>query len=313
MRQIFAILIFSLSLSAQADNMDDMVRSLTEKAKGAIAQTHPIDYREFSEKIKSLGASARNVSYQPAPRQQLKGHGSPDNCPEFYRFGPPKFSEAKVERRVFYLCRIGYAAAFDPATKTPLWSAEHLTSASVHGREPRSNNFQPDPDLPYGASSQLADYSHSGYDRGHMSPAGDMRTDPNAMSESFYLSNMVPQAPDNNQNIWKNIETLTRNEAQHRGELFVVTGPIYDGHFDTIGRDHVAVPTHLYKIILDAKTGANLAFIVPNVNGLDQYSYGRYVVSIREVEKRTGINFHSTLPQATQDKIETATNGFGVH
>lgn len=104
--------------------------------------------------------------------------GQPNpNCPQFQAFGYPSTNNPKILRRGFYTCRIGYAALYDPAEKTPLWVAQRLTKSSFAANAERGQlDFIPDPDIPYGAMPFDSDYEGSGYDKGHMAPAGDFKS-----------------------------------------------------------------------------------------------------------------------------------------
>jgi endonuclease G len=225
--------------------------------------------------------------------------GSIAGCEEYAKFGiPGKNGEL--------LCRKGYLLAHDSTNKTPIWVIEHLTAEKAKGTLPRYNKFQADPDLEEGERAELSDYKGSGYDKGHMAPSADMRWDQQAMEECFYLSNMVPQVGKGmNQGIWKNLEEDIRQWSIDREELYVFTGPIYDGGTKKkIGDNKVAVPTHLYKIVYDPIKVEAIAFIMPNEK-LDSKDMPKYIVTIREVEKKTGLNFLSKISKHKQDIIET--------
>ncbi|MDP2762807.1 MAG: DNA/RNA non-specific endonuclease [Sideroxyarcus sp.] len=189
--------------------------------------------------------------------------------------------------------------------KVPIWVAEHLTREKTSASFERTNDFRPDLDIKAGERAKLSDYKGSGYDRGHMAPAGDMRWDQQAMSESFFLSNMVPQTGKwMNQGIWKDLEEKVRLWALSRGEVYIYTGPIYVTTApDTIGTNRVAIPTHLYKIIYDPITVDTIAFIMPNIK-LKSSDMPTFIVTIREVEEKTELNFLSRLKQNIQDAIE---------
>jgi len=224
--------------------------------------------------------------------------GSIDDCKEFSRLGiPGKQGEL--------LCRKGFLLSHSSEHKTPLWVIEHLTAEKAQGNLPRYNKFQPDPDLEEGERAELKDYKSSGYDRGHMAPAADMKWDQQAMVECFYLSNMVPQVGKGmNQGIWKNLEEYVRNWAIDRGALYVFTGPIYEGGIKkTIGNNKVAVPSHLYKIVYDPQKAEAIAFIMPNEK-LDSEDMPNYIVTIREIEEKTGLDFLSNMEKHVQDNIE---------
>lgn len=224
--------------------------------------------------------------------------GPIEECSEFATFGVPSATGD-------LLCRKGFLLAHDPEKKTPLWVAQRLTPERVSGPARRSNNFKADRELEQGKRAELSDYKGSGFDRGHMAPAGDMAWDPQAMSESFFLSNMVPQVGEGmNRGIWKELEEKVRKWARERGELFVYSGPIYDKEPKTIGRNRVAVPSYLYKVVLDPKHREALAVIMPNQK-LRSEDMPKYLVPVREVEKKTGLDFFALLPDPEEERIET--------
>jgi endonuclease G, mitochondrial len=226
--------------------------------------------------------------------------GPIEDCKEFTTYGVPGLSGN-------LLCRKGYLLSHDPARKTPVWVIEHLTRGKAKGTVARSDDFQADLDLDKGKRAELSDYQGSGYDRGHMAPAADMSWDTQAMFESFYLSNMVPQVGIGmNRGIWAALENRVRKWVLERGELYVYSGPIYAGkEAETIGGNHVAVPGFLFKVVLDPGQKEAIAVIMPNQK-LKTEDMPRYLVSVREVEKQTGLHFFSTLPAPEQDKIESA-------
>jgi len=225
--------------------------------------------------------------------------GPIDDCREFTAFGVPGASGD-------LLCRKGYLLAHDPARKTPIWVVEHLTREKLKRKVTgRSEDFRADPDLPEERRAELSDYRGSGYDRGHMAPAGDLTWDEQAMSESFYLSNMVPQVGiGNNRGIWMELEKKVRSWGLERGELFVYTGPIYRADdLETIGENGVAVPGRLYKVVLDPERKEVLAIILPN-RKLRTQDLPKYLVSVREVERETGLDFFAILPAQEQERLE---------
>ena len=172
------------------------------------------------------------------------------------------------------------------------------------GIYPRSNNFRPDPDLPQGERAELKDYRRSGYDRGHMAPAAAMKWDQQAMSESFLLSNVAPQGPRFNRGIWRVLEKKVRDWTTQRGELYVVTGPIYVwNETETIGPDQVSIPTHFYKVIFDPVRIEAIAFILPNQK-LNSDDLPTFIVSVDQVEAETGLDFFSEIEDNVEDLVE---------
>ena len=125
-------------------------------------------------------------------------------CPSHFADGAaPEITNAKLSQKIQVLCFEGYALLHSGVSRTPLWSAEDLTPARLREAKhlKRKNAFHPEDQLPIEDRSELHDYARSGFDRGHMSPSGDMPT-ATAQFESFSLANMVPQNPNNNQNLW---------------------------------------------------------------------------------------------------------------
>src|SRR5690606_30581000 len=128
------------------------------------------------------------------------------------------------------------------------WVYYLLAPSMIQGAFDRTDDFRPDPAVSTG-SAELHDYVGSGFDRGHLAPAADMKVSHTAMSESFYLSNMSPQAPSFNRGGWKKLESLIRNWVLAEGQMFVVTGSIFRDNLGVIGRNQVTVPSYYYKVV----------------------------------------------------------------
>lgn len=208
------------------------------------------------------------------------------------------------------LCREGYALSHDGKLKIPVWVQYHLTAEKAQGGgvKERSNDFRPDMELPEGERSELEDYRGSGYDRGHIAPAADMKWSPKAMSESFLLSNMTPQVGKGfNRGIWAKLEAKVRLWAIERGEVYVISGPIFtkgaEHYGETIGPDHVAVPTHFFKIVYDPRLKEAIAFVLPN-HELKAKDLPEYRVSIDDIEKETGLDFLNKLDKKVEGEVE---------
>jgi len=222
-----------------------------------------------------------------------------DKCPQFTPYGAPVL-ELKSS---IYLCKTNYAIQYDTGTKTAVYVVEHVTKAAITGPAKRKDDFRPDPAIPVVGQSQLVDYAGFPYDRGHLVPAGDNTQNDLIMSESFFLSNMVPQVPNNNRGIWKQLESNVRDYVRNFNDVYVTSGTIYDKGFTTIGPNKVGVPTRLFKVIVDNKTLKASAYIFPN-QPLPVQDLQKYKVSIKDVETATGINFNPKLP-ANATALET--------
>ena len=199
---------------------------------------------------------------------------------------------AKAEGNNQYLCRIGYAVNYNYNTKVAHYVVEHVTVSNLVKNAPRKDDFREDPEVPAQHRQTLADYTGMGYDRGHVAPAADMTFDKTAMSESFYLTNMMPQVPGNNRGIWKYLEENVRYWAQVKGEVYVITGALFEGAPKMMNK--VAIPSHVYKIVIDPKSGKQIAFLFPNEK-LDPKLIDNYSVPVATIEQKSGINFSPLL------------------
>ncbi len=155
-------------------------------------------------------------------------------------------------------------------------------------------------------SAQLEDYKYSGYDRGHLIPATDMRWSAKAMDDSFFMSNMSPQVGGFNGGIWKRLENRVRKWAEEYEEIYIVVGPVLtDGPYETIGDNEVSVPKRFYKVIIDFTEPEYKAIGFIMVNESNSADIMDFAVSINEVEEVTGIDFFYLLPDDIEEEIES--------
>ncbi len=217
---------------------------------------------------------------------------------QFYTGNAPKIANPALKRNVYSLCFNGFAVAYSGVSRTPLWSAEHLTPQRLKQAKSisRENNFHEEEKLPASYRSRLSDYSRSGYDRGHMAPNGDMATRAQQY-DSFSLANMVPQSPKNNQEVWRNLEEATRVlVSKQKQSAYIITGPAFlSGELKQVGQ--VLVPTHVFKAVYFPQLNLGGAYFAPN----DQ-SGQVDVVSIQELEQSIGINLFPNMPAALKAK-----------
>ena len=196
-----------------------------------------------------------------------------------------------------------YTLSYNEKYEQANWVYYSLTDSMVmNAGEERSNSFRMDKLVPSG-SAKSSDYTRSGFDRGHLCPAGDMGFNPVAMSESFLMSNISPQTPDFNRGIWKELETTVRNWAKKEKSIAVVTGPVFKDNKGQIGQEEVLVPGYFFKVIYD-NTGdpKMIAFLFPNAPS--DRPLTDFAVSADEVEKLTGFDFFSQLPDGTENELE---------
>lgn len=201
----------------------------------------------------------------------------------------------------------GYTVSYNKDLKLPNWVSYELTRKETKGKEKRSNRFIADP-LVKGLIATNADYTRSGYDKGHMAPAADMKWSPQAMKESFYFSNMCPQHPQLNRRGWKNLEEKIRDWAIADSAIIIICGPIIAKQPKTIGKNKVVVPQQYFKVVLSpfVKPMRAIGFLFNNKQAVEPLS--TYAVTIDSIERLTNMDFFASLPDEIENKIEAEAN-----
>jgi endonuclease G len=194
-----------------------------------------------------------------------------------------------------------YTLSYNEKFEQAEWVAYELKKEYLKNSNYKRPYFIEDPSVTTG-SADWRNYKKSGYDKGHLCPAGDMEFNENAYNDTFYTSNISPQDHDFNSGIWNRLEQKTRYWASKYNDVYVVTGGILKDSDKKIGTEKVSIPKYFYKIVL-AKSGKEhkaIAFLVPNKDS-DESLYN-FVVSIETLEKMTGIDFFPNLKNLKSDK-----------
>ncbi len=205
------------------------------------------------------------------------------------------------------LNRSGFALGYSQKYRQAIWVSYTLTAEQLSGQQVlRSNVFQADPAIKY-KPVQPQDYVKTGYDRGHLAPAADMTYSMETMEHSFFMTNISPQIPGCNRGIWKRVENQVRRWAVKENCLYIITGPLFKKEHKTLGNTEIPIPYAFYKIILDSTPPMKMiAFIVPNQTTKRRvYSF---VTSVDAVEKLTGYDFFSELPDEIENGLEAHYN-----
>ena len=200
---------------------------------------------------------------------------------------------------------LGYTVSYNNFYKTPNWVAWELTRQETEGDEERTNKFLPDPELPEPRVT-TSDYTRSGYDRGHMAPAADMKWSSRAMKESFYMSNICPQNRKLNRDDWGDLEESCRKWAEKYGTVHIACGPIYDTKSPKrIGKNRVAVPDRFFKVVLiyNRKNPMAMGFLFDNK--AHHQNLKNYMVTVDKVEEETGLDFFPKVPDSIEERIES--------
>lgn len=187
---------------------------------------------------------------------------------------------------------LGYNEHYEQAS----WVVYVLTREEVvSGTQERPDRFRPDTSILTG-SAALSDYRGSGFDRGHLAPAADMKWSEQAMDESFLLSNISPQYPSFNRGIWKQLEEKVRQWAIEKDSLYVITGPVLDPISGVIGENEVGIPCYYFKVLVDLSPPeyGMIAFLLPNDGSSKELT--DYALTVDSLEIVTGYDFFARAP-----------------
>jgi endonuclease G len=259
----------------------------------------------------------------PTPTPTPTGTPTPTPPPSssvHLTMGNPSGATTNVNVPLNYLMeKSTYCMSYNRDDRRPNWVSWHLDTSWL-GSTARQDDFRADTTLPAGwYQVQATDYSGSGYDRGHMCPSGDRTKTVSDNSSTFLMTNMIPQAPNNNQITWANLESYCRTLANSGNELYIASGGW--GTSGYIGAGMVALPTYTWKVIIVLPNGTNdvsrvttstrtIAVIMPNNNSISS-DWRSYRVSINDVEAMTGYDFLSNVDPSIQSVIEsTVDTGF---
>lgn len=212
----------------------------------------------------------------------------------------------------YLMINTAYALSYNNARGAANWVAWRIAESDF-GLAERQDNFRPDPNLPKSfARITPTDYTGSGFDRGHLCPSADRSSSPEVNSQTFYMTNMIPQTPDLNRNVWNDFETYSRDLVKKgKVDLYVVAGCY--GEKGKL-KKKITVPTNCWKVIVAVPQGADFSVVnekthvtavdMPNAPNLGKTDWRRFRTTVRAIEQKTGYNFLSNLPQDLQEKLE---------
>jgi endonuclease G len=276
---------------------------------------------------RSLSVSVTDAQSRAASSSIILFINAPFDEKEHLTMGNPSNATADVNNPLNYLMvKRQYAESYNRDNGRPNWVSWHLDSTWL-GSASRQDDFRPDPALPadWYHVTQF-DYSGSGFDRGHLTPSGDRTSSVADNSATFLMTNMMPQAPDNNQGPWEQLESYCRTLVSQGNELYIVAGGVgiggtgsNGGVTTTIAGGRVTVPAKTWKVIIILPNGSNdvdrvykttrtIAVIMPNAQGIRATPWQNFRVSIRQVERLTGYNFFSNVRAQVRRLIKTRTD-----
>jgi endonuclease G, mitochondrial len=226
----------------------------------------------------------------------------------------------------YLITKSAYTLSFSRRRSIANWVSWHL-SAAWKGTATRSNDFRPDPDLPTDwFAAKTSDYTDSGFDRGHLCPSDDRDGSPEDNTATFLLTNIVPEAPRHNREVWKSLEDYCRKLMAANNELYIVAGTLgaggtgANGEASKLPNGKITVPASVWKVIVVLPVGSNdlqrinantrvIAVSIPNRQTAADKPWNAYILSIDDLERRTGYDFLSNLPQDLQQTLESRVDG----
>lgn len=215
-----------------------------------------------------------------------------------------------------------YVESYNAAKGEPNWVSWHLDATNTTNASARLNDFAGWAGIPQGWYQVESDsYSGSGFDRGHNCPSADRTSSTDANAATFLMTNMIPQAPNNNENTWANLENYLREQVVEGNEVYIIMGSYgtggtgSKGTAGTIDNGHVNVPANVWKVAVIIPTGDNdisrvstgtrvIAVNTPNNNTIDA-DWTKYIVTVKDIETATGYTLLSGLPTAVRSALET--------
>lgn len=249
------------------------------------------------------------------------GGGSAPGDDDHLLLGNPSNAVTDISFPANYLMvKTYYALSYNRDRGTPNWVSWHLSTAEL-GSTSRQDDFHADNTLPgswYHVSA--SSFSGSGFDRGHNCPSADRTSSVSANSSTFLMTNMIPQAPNNNQRTWNNLEGYARSLVSSGNEVYIIMGSYgvggtgSNGTVNTIDGGRVTVPSHVWKVLVVLPSGNNdlsrvntstrvIAVNTPNINTVNS-DWKQYRTSVDAIEGATGYNLLSNLPASVQDVVE---------
>jgi len=225
-------------------------------------------------------------------------------APQNFANNIPKFDFLPTSTTQQIVKHQAYTLSYSETHEQAEWVAYELSGTIYENRDYTRPYFIDDPYVKT-YSADWKNYKNSGYDKGHLCPAGDRKENYQLYKETFYTSNISPQKSKFNAGIWNRLEQKVRYWATKYNGLYVVTAGVLSSDLDVIGRENVSVPKYFYKVLMTKDQKRMIAFLVPHQESSE--ALYKFVVSVDELEKRTKIDFFHKLPDALETTLEKNT------
>lgn len=310
------------------------IRNFFNEQEIQTVQNEDESYKAPQNDILQTSDDLQGVKDVPAAENAQTSWKEAENSPLY--FGNPSGATFEVQNKTNYLIvKKGYTLSYNSEKLIPNWVCWHLDSSDI-GESGRADNFRPDETLPenwYAVKKADYQYKKYGFDRGHVCPSADRTSDAEKNSETFYMTNMIPQAPDLNRIVWKDLESFERNQTTEGKEVYVAAGPYGTGGksgtgewnsiliFKKSGELEMSVPSFCWKILLILDEGEQdfsrineeteiISVFIPNEQGVQNSGgWQNYVCSVDFIEEKTGFDFFAELPDSVENLLEAKVYG----
>jgi endonuclease G len=237
----------------------------------------------------------------------LLGSETHASSSDFQYFIPEQAQGDQIVNKGYYML------SYSNIHEQPEWAYYKLERSMLSGKTRRMHYFRKDSEVEEKTPS-MKDYSNSGYDRGHLVPAADMKMSYDSMKSTFVMSNVVPQKPEFNRNTWRFLETQVREFAYAKGSIYVITGPVLKKGLKRFSSEQISVPDSFYKILYKIYAGKieTISYLLPH--DARGSNVKQYITTIDEIEYQTGIDFFRALPDWLEKRVESSiSNGRWDH
>lgn len=304
---LYAVLTILAAAICFAEELSEIF-SQVQQEKQEVAQSVSKWQEEAEDAVEAAKKAAKKVSKEAVEKVASQA----EKVAGKQQLEIPSMSDDITSQILHYT---GHTLSYNNETRLPNWVAYELTGKEVQGDNPRKDKFARDPQVK-GAQADKEDYRNSGWDRGHMAPAGDMKWSTKAMDESYYFTNICPQNHELNSGDWKELEEKCRKWAEKYGSVYIVCGPIItENTHGKLGENQIVIPDKFFKVLLIQKDGkwqgAGFLFNNPpkrnsrlSTKAPANRPLESYLVTIDEVESLTGLDFFHKLPNSVEKAVE---------